>query len=397
MEMRRDDFDLAAELSALRPSPSPAFTDDLDARLVAGFKRPDRSKASLVVRIGEKLRATSPRRIVLPASGVALAAIVAATAVVAIDQPAQKISSAGRFGDFGQGAVPDRSAARRASGNHSGVQYSAAPPTATRKLSEESSGGAAGAPASAGIELQSESAPAPRSTSEPFAANASHRDIERSAEMVLGADPAAVHTDAAKVFDAVHAVDGIVLRSSIRDGGEGEAGAQFDLLIPAIKVGDALASFSRIDEVRSRHESTLDITAPTVRAGERLDDSVARIDSLLAQLSDAESEGERAAVETELQRERRTAAALRSRLDRLRHRADFTRVSLQIESDSAASATGGQWGVGNALNDAGRILTIAAGVVIVGLAVLGPLALIALLAWLTRRALLRRSRERALA
>jgi hypothetical protein len=52
--------------------------------------------------------------------------------------------------------------------------------------------------------------------------------------------------------------------------------------------------------------------------------------------------------------------------------------------------------VGDALDDAGWILTIAAGVLVVSLAVVGPLALIALLAWLANRARLRRSRERAL-
>ncbi len=49
--------------------------------------------------------------------------------------------------------------------------------------------------------------------------------IERSAEIVLGAEPAEVAEDAAEVFDAVHAANGIVLSSSIRDGagGQGEA------------------------------------------------------------------------------------------------------------------------------------------------------------------------------
>ncbi len=47
-------------------------------------------------------------------------------------------------------------------------------------------------------------------------------------------------------------------------------------------------------------------------------------------------------------------------------------------------------------HDAGHILTIAAGVTIVGLAILAPLALIALLAWLANRAGVRRARERAL-
>jgi leucyl-tRNA synthetase len=158
-----------------------------------------------------------------------------------------------------------------------------------------------------------------------YAAHANHRDIERSSQIVLGADPADVRSDAAKVFDAVHAADGIVLRSSIHDGAAGEAGAYFDLLIPSGKVGDTLAAFSSIDEVRSRHESTQDITAPTIRVGERLRDSRAKIDGLLAQLATTTTDTERAAVEAELRAERARAAALRSRLSDLSRRASRQR------------------------------------------------------------------------
>jgi len=42
------------------------------------------------------------------------------------------------------------------------------------------------------------------------------------------------------------------------------------------------------------------------------------------------------------------------------------------------------------------VLATAAGVTLVGLAVLAPFALIALLAWLVRRAWIRQGRERAL-
>ena len=69
-----------------------------------------------------------------------------------------------------------------------------------------------------------------------------------------------------------------------------------------------LAAFSAIDEVRSRHEATADITKPTIATSEELRDSRARIDSLLAQLSTAEIESEREAIETELRGERRHAA-----------------------------------------------------------------------------------------
>jgi hypothetical protein len=233
----------------------------------------------------------------------------------------------------------------------------------------------------------------------PYASGAAHRDVERSAQMVLGADPAEVGDDAAKVFAAVHSAGGIVLNSSVHDGsGEFAPGANFDLLIPSAKLGDALGAFSQIAEVRYRREATADITAPTIGTSERLQDSNAKVESLLTQLAAAESEGEREAVEAQLTTERRHAAALRSRLTTLQRRANFSHVSLQIKTgeSSAPSSSGGGWSIGDALHDAGHILAVAAGVAIVALAILGPLALIALAIWLAHRAWVRRSRRRAL-
>ncbi|MDX6595621.1 MAG: hypothetical protein QOI72_1003, partial [Solirubrobacterales bacterium] len=82
----------------------------------------------------------------------------------------------------------------------------------------------------------------------------------------------------------------------------------------------------------------------------------------------------------------------------LDRRANLSRVSLRIETGAAATSPeeSGGWGIGDALGDAGHILGIAAGVTIVGLAILAPIVLIALLAWLANRTRLRRGRERAL-
>lgn len=215
--------------------------------------------------------------------------------------------------------------------------------------------------------------------------------------MVLAADPAQVGGDAVKVFEAVHAYDGIVLKSSTSNGSQGEAGAEFDLLIPSAKLGDALAAFSGIAEVRSRHEATNDITAPTVGLGERLQDANAKIDGLLNELAGSETEAERTTVEAELRAERSRAAVLRSRLTTLQRRASFSRVSLRIETGTGStSSSKGGWGIDDALSDAVRILAIAAGVAIVGLAILAPLALIGFLIWRANRARVRRGRGRVL-
>jgi hypothetical protein len=57
---------------------------------------------------------------------------------------------------------------------------------------------------------------------------------------------------------------------------------------------------------------------------------------------------------------------------------------------------GSSWSPGDAWRDAGRILEVAAGVALIALAVLLPLSLVALAAWVAARQVTRRRRERAL-
>jgi len=373
MEPFKDDNDPIAELTALRPAPRPAFAAELDKRAAAGFPR-----RSPLGRLAARLQAIQPRRVLIPAGATALAAVAAVTVVVAVSGPEtdSKTLLSATNPSASETAEPS------AGGGSPGFVYESAVPTVAAPEQGMSSGSAGSA----------------RSATGPFASKTLDRDIERSAEMVLGADLTEIGGAAAKVFDAVHASNGIVLRSSVRNGAEGEAGAQFELLIPSARLGDALAAFSAIAEVRSRHEATADITAPTVRTGELLRDSRARIEGLLTQLAAADTDAERTAAETELRAERRHNAYLRSQLSTLKRRANFSRVSLRIETGAASTSSedSGGWGIGDALDDAGRILAIAAGVAIVGLAVIAPFVLIALLVWLANRARIRRSRERVL-
>ncbi|HEX6205895.1 MAG TPA: DUF4349 domain-containing protein [Solirubrobacterales bacterium] len=389
METPRDRDDrMAADLRALRPKPRPEFTTELDERAAAGFPR--RSRLPRLSFDG--LRAVPPRRLLIPAGSFAIVAIVVVTGVVVSQEggdPA-RTTAQGQFSkeaprnfDGGGKYVPGAAEKNKMWG---GVQFEAEVPAAPSADTASS--------AAAGGELLSDEELIP--TDSPT--RLGHRAVERSATLVLGAKPGDVGADSAKVFEAVHAHDGIVMRSSTREGDAGEAGATFELLIPSAKLGDALAALSAIDEVRSRNEATADITAPTVNVTELLRDSKARIDSLLGQLEGAETESEREAVEAELRQERRHRARLRSQLQHLQRRADLSRVLVRIETGAKedSGTGGGTWGVDDALGDAGQILAVAAAVTVVGLAILGPVALIALLAWLTHRAWVRRERRRVL-
>jgi len=392
METPKDDR-LAEDLRALRPTPRPHFTAELDERAAAGFPRrsrlprPFRSAPVICTAMRNKRPEHLRRRLLLPAGGLAVVAIALVTAVDAINDTSTDSTSGGGSGVLSLTApAPEAQEPMRA----------AAPPVETSAEEATAASGAA-SDAASNLNFDGSGRYVPgraHLTSKPGIRN---RAVERSAQLVLGADPADVAEDSSKVLEAVHAHNGIVMRSSTRQGEAGVAGARFELLIPSARLGDALAALSAIDEVRSRHEATADITAPTVRVGELLQDSKARIDSLLGQLEAAETESEREAVEAELRQERRHRARLRAELQHLQRRADLSRVLVRIETGAAEEPSGGgAWGVDDALDDAGRVLAVAAAVTVVALAILGPIALIALLAWLTHRAWVRRERRRVL-
>ncbi len=124
--------------------------------------------------------------------------------------------------------------------------------------------------------------------------------------------------------------------------------------------------------MRSRHDATNDITAPTVGVTEELRDSNASIEGLLKELGNVETEAERESVEARLREERRRHASIRASLEHLHKRASMSEVSLRIVTGHGAGRrpagqgkSGGSWSVGDALHDAGHILTIAAGVLLI--------------------------------
>lgn len=400
--------ELTATLSSLRPQPRPEFVAELDARAAAGFPRDSHAPGFASAELLDWLRGLKPRQILLPAGATALTAILIATVVVSQnsgggdaemlslnDAPslerlhANGTPSRGESGDSaggtGQGSGSGDSTAAAEEESSSGVQYESEVPVAP---SASNGSGEKSAEALSDTVRNSGTAGVGRQT----------RSIERSAEITLGTEPENVGTASSEVFDVVHANRGVVLNSQTTDGTSGRASAEFELLIPSGKLGEAMAGFSEIAEVRSRHEATNDITAPTVSTSEHLEDSQARIDSLLAQLAEAETESEREAVEAELSFERNRASRLRAKLANLDRRASLSRVYLEIQGGEGTSTSdeGGAWGIGDALDDAGRVLAVGAGVALIALAVLGPIALIALLIWLARRTYLRRARHAAL-
>jgi hypothetical protein len=418
---RFDDDKLIAELRELRPTPSPEFTAKLDERAAAGFPRRSTPYTSPAALVADWWRDLSLRSRLIPVAGVALVAVVVATAVLATSgsgggngaaedaslgmvsgKPAAGASEATESGGAEGAEIP---AGPKGPGHPGNAPHSESSSEMTYEVEEAPSVEAAPAEGGAAVGAEAEESGGAGAPSEnPKAEGVENRDIERSSYIVLGTKPGAVSAASAKVFDAVHAADGIVLRSSVQSGSKGATGATFALLIPSGKVNDALAQISAIAEVRERHDATNDITAPTVGASEELADSNASIEGLLKELGNAETEAERESVEARLREERHHHAAIHASLDHLHERAAMSEVTVRIVTGKGAGVTpggngsgsDGGWGVGDALHDAGHILTVAAGVVLIGLAILAPIALIALLIWTANRFRLRRLRERAL-
>jgi hypothetical protein len=449
---RFDDDTLLAELRELRPTPRPEFAAELDERAAAGFPRRDpRTSAGPFAKLADHLRdlrAKSARQWMVPAVGLAITVLAVAGVVVAVSSnggPGNDVmTSAATSSESSGGAVETESAEAGSeeaggameaeSGVHGGEVPRNGGAAVTPQAHVKAGGGElpqfetesteslksakakSGTAVHGGVELREEGAEESEESAveEEPAINGfangekaesgparGHRDIERSASIVLGTKPGEVAGAAAKVYTAVHAANGVVVNSSVESGRAGPTGASFSLLIPSRKLDDALAEFSKIAEVRSRHDATDDITAPTVGVTEELRDSNASIEGLLKELGSVETEAERESVEARLREERRHHAAIRASLEHLHKRASMSEVSLRIVTNHGAgvvppSKDDSGWSVGDALHDAGHILTVAAGVLLIALAILAPIALIALLLWSLNRFRVRRLRERAL-
>jgi hypothetical protein len=389
--------ELTSELETLREKPSQEFAGRLDARAAAGFPRRGSgaikrfATADSLRQVARRAREMAPRRPLLPALAAVASVVVIATAVVVSTE-----GGGGGSSVTNKDAVSSSGAVKAAPEGGGRASAGGAAPQAAQQP-EIGASALQAKPGDAGIAAPNIPGQTPPPGTAPGVRN---RQIERSAELTLGTDPDQVQAVTGKVIDVVGRYRGFVLRSSVRDGTDGDAGASFELLIPSARLSPALADLSGIAEVRSRSEDTLDITAPYVSAREHARDARAEAEGLLRQLAEADTDTERASVKAQLQVVRGRIAAFRAQVDRLQRRSNFSRVSLDVVTGEAEAtfpgSGGGDWTVGDALRDAGRVLAVAAGVVLLGAALILPVALLGGALWGARRIYLRRARAATL-
>ncbi len=249
-----------------------------------------------------------------------------------------------------------------------------------------SSGGARAAAvpaASAPQVLESPSAPAA----------APGRVQQLSAALSLATTPANVQSTSDGVSRLAVAAGGYVASSHVQvQQGSGEA--SLTLHLPSTRLSATLASIARLAPVRSESQSLQDITSSYDAARQRLTDASAERAALLRALAKASSAGEIDSLREQLSQARSSIAHDQAALRAVSQRASNAEVEVTVLG--SARAEGGGLSVHRGLHDAGRVLGVALAVLLIGAAVLLPLALLIAALAFAGRAWRRYRREHAL-
>lgn len=368
---------LVHDIRATAPEMSPDFAARLEHELQEGFpasgERPVRPILPILpsLRVRRPGRAASRRRradwLILPAAG-SLAAVLVALVVV--------------LGGNGETSTT--------------FSGDATPPAELDSTADPSGGAGAGAEdraASAAPPI----APVQPAPSTGAVAPGRERQVERSAVLALRTPQDRFERTTDAVVATMGRFDGIVASAQIGASAVAGGEAFFDLRIPTQRLDRALAALSRLGHVTERSQSLQDITAAFSSTRERLNDARAERSGLLRALKRATTQERIDSLRARLRAVSSRIAARERELSSLRRRAELSRVDLTVRAQvQTGGATGGSWTPGDAAGDALRVLEVLAGVGLVALAVLVPLALLGLAVALAFRAGRRRRRESAL-
>lgn len=374
-----------AELALLLADERPGIDADFAAALDRALERrfvPVPSQRSPRPRVARLLR----RRWWLwtPAVGLA-AALIAAIVVVAAG---------------GSGPPPVTRASSSASSTPA-----AAPPGGPSAASTSASSAAAGS-ASAGGSVGS-----PRSVNSPSSAfqsspgaplqpPANGRKIIQGAQLALTTASARIEVVAQEVFDVVGQFRGIVNNSNVTATNGSGGSAQFQLSIPSSTLAQAMASLSalRYAHVASRTDSTQDVNGRYESDVRSLADARALRTSLLKQLAGATTQAQIGSLTARIHDAEASISSDEATLRGLNRQIDYSQVGVTINGGSAppVAAQSSGFGLGNAAHDAGRVLTVTAGIALIGVAALVPLGLLGAVIWWIISLTRRRRREHAL-
>jgi hypothetical protein len=227
-----------------------------------------------------------------------------------------------------------------------------------------------------------------------------NRKVAQRVDLGLSTAPNDFRGAADGVLDVVRDHRGFVVRSNVSGGDPGVSGAKrgrasFTLRIPAGELSAAMGDLSDLGHVVSRSDGSVDITERFVSVRKRIEALTTARDRLLQELGQAVTFTEQQSIRARLRIVQAQLASAHDDLARAQQRVHLVPVSVTITADSKADS-GGTWTIGDAFHDAGRVLTVTAGVALVGGAALLPFSLLAALGAAGRREWVRRQRNRAL-
>jgi Domain of unknown function (DUF4349) len=336
---------LVRDVRAQAPAMDPGFRARLDERVERGFATAPRPKR---------------RRNLVPALGIAGCVLAGIVAIA--------LTGGGSGNDNGS------------SGAGAGAVSTASGPI-TEQAQKDAAGGAGSSSSSAA----------------PAAPQASRtRKVERSTRLELTTTD--VQDTADGVVRATQASGGFVQSSQVASG-DGSGNATFVLRVPTARLDDAIARLSKLGHVRSLQQSAQDITGAYDSASTRLAEARAERRGLLRAIAKATTAQEISSLRARIADNRREIARYQREFEALRNRANYATVEVDVTGrphKSQPAPSGGSWSPGDAAHDAVRVLEVSAGVALIGLAVLVPLALLGAAAGLGASAYRRRRREAAL-
>jgi hypothetical protein len=297
--------------------------------------------------------------------------------------------------------------------NHAGSSSSASSAASSAVAAPSSSGGAAGASelaapsrSSAGAASSTASSAASSSAVSPDAGTpqpqANGRKSIQSAQLQLSTTPHHVDDVAQEAFDVIGQENGIVNRSSVTQSGGADGNAFMQLSVPSSALAQTMTKLSQLNyaHVASRTDNSQDVNNQYIATKRRLADAQALRTSLLKQLAKAVTTEQVDSLKAQIRDVEQTISSNERALAALNHRIAFSNISLTIFAGSQPPVTpthhSGGFTLGKATHDAGRVLVVAAGVLLIALAVLLPVAALAALAWWVGGTFTHRRRERAL-
>ena len=227
----------------------------------------------------------------------------------------------------------------------------------------------------------------------------SGRKTTQSSQLALTTAPNQIDQVAQELYNVVGAENGNVQSSNVTQTGGLDGNASFQLSIPSSALPATMARLSQLpnSRVSSRTDSSQDVTNQFNSLANRLSDARALRTALLKQLALAQTTAQINSLNGQIHDAGATITSLQGQLGGLNHQINYSPVSVTIAASSIpVSHGGGGFTIGKSLHTAGRVLTVAAGVALIALAGLTPVALVIALIWWIAAAMRRRRREHAL-